>query len=95
MLTRGKGICFDYAALMAAMLRSQSIPTRLVTGYAGTAYHAWIDVWSETEGWIHNVIFFDGNNWELMDPTFAAAGGGAGLEQIIGDGTTYTALRLF
>ena len=94
-LQRGMGICFDYAALMTAMLRSQSIPTRLVTGYAGVAYHAWIDVWSETEGWIHNVIFFDGNNWELMDPTFAAAGGGAGLEQIIGDGTTYNALRLF
>ena len=27
-----KGICFDYAALLAAMLRSQQIPTRLVTG---------------------------------------------------------------
>ena len=94
-LARGMGICFDYAALMTAMLRSQSIPTRLVTGYAGTAYHAWIDVWSETEGWINHVIFFDGNNWELMDPTFAAAGGGAGLEQIIGDGTTYNKLRLF
>ena len=94
-LERGKGICFDYASLMTAMLRSQSIPTRLVTGYAGTAYHAWIDVWSETEGWINNVIFFDGQNWELMDPTFAAAGGGAGLEEIIGDGTNYDVLRLF
>ena len=39
-LRSGKGICFDYAALMAAMLRSQKIPTRLEIGYAGTTYHA-------------------------------------------------------
>ncbi|NLV51546.1 MAG: transglutaminase domain-containing protein, partial [Clostridiales bacterium] len=32
-----KGICFDYSAVMAAMLRSQGIPTKLVVGYAGTA----------------------------------------------------------
>ena len=32
-LAAGKGICFDYAALAAAMLRSQGIPTKLITGY--------------------------------------------------------------
>ena len=41
-LTSGTGICFDYAALMAAMLRSQNIPTKLEVGYSGDAYHAWI-----------------------------------------------------
>ena len=35
-LDTGKGICFDYASLMGAMLRSQGIPTRLEIGYAGT-----------------------------------------------------------
>ena len=30
------GICFDYAAVMTAMLRSQDIPTKLVVGYTGT-----------------------------------------------------------
>ena len=30
-----KGICFDYAALMTAMLRSQGIPTKLEIGYQG------------------------------------------------------------
>jgi transglutaminase-like putative cysteine protease len=99
-LERGKGICFDYAALMTAMLRSQNIPTRLVTGYAGTAYHAWIDVWSYDSGWISGMIFFDGRTWSLMDPTFAAAGtntaaGMAAALEFIGDGTNYTALRLF
>lgn len=32
------GICFDYAALMTAMLRSQGIPTKLVVGYTGNVY---------------------------------------------------------
>jgi hypothetical protein len=93
-LERGRGICFDYASLMAAMLRSLQIPTRLVIGYAGTAYHAWIDVWSEETGWINTVIFFDGEEWTLIDPTFAAAGTRAALA-FIGDGTNYTALRLY
>lgn len=35
-----KGICFDYAALMTAMLRSSGIPTRLDIGYATNIYHA-------------------------------------------------------
>ena len=41
------GICFDYASLMTGMLRSQGVPCKLVIGYAGTVYHAWISVWSE------------------------------------------------
>ncbi len=71
-LQTGKGICFDYASLMAAMLRSQRIPTRLEIGYAGTLYHAWISVYTEEEGWIDNLIVFDGENWVLMDPTLVS-----------------------
>ncbi|MEG0228600.1 MAG: transglutaminase-like domain-containing protein, partial [Lachnospiraceae bacterium] len=41
-LASKRGICFDYAALMTAMLRSQKIPTKLEVGYSGDAYHAWI-----------------------------------------------------
>ena len=66
------GICFDYAAVMAAMLRSQRIPTRLEVGYAGDVYHAWISTYIEEQGWINGIIQFDGKNWELMDPTFAS-----------------------
>ena len=44
-LAEGKGICFDYAALTACMLRTQGIPTKLVIGYADTIYHAWNEVW--------------------------------------------------
>lgn len=69
-----KGICFDYAALMTAMLRSQGIPCKLVVGYAGATYHAWISVWTEENGWVDGLIFFDGHAWKRMDPTFASAG---------------------
>ena len=95
-MARGKGICFDYAAVMTAMLRSQGIPTRLVIGYAGTVYHAWIDVYSETEGWINNVIFFDGESWKLMDPTFASTGNqSASIMQYIGTGSNYSARFIY
>lgn len=67
------GICFDYASLMAAMLRSQKIPTRVVVGYAGDTYHAWISVYITGSGWIDGYIYFDGNKWNRMDPTFAAS----------------------
>ena len=75
-LESGKGICFDYAALMTAMLRSQEVPCKLVVGYAGEVYHAWISVWTEENGWIDGAIFFDGHQWKRMDPTFASSGEG-------------------
>ena len=68
------GICFDYAALMTAMLRSQNIPCKLVIGYANGGYHAWISVWSPETGWIDGAIYFTGTDWHLLDPTFAAGG---------------------
>lgn len=71
-LSGGRGICFDYAALMAAMLRSQRIPTRLEIGYADTVYHAWVSVYIEDEGWIEDMIYFDGETWRLLDPTLAS-----------------------
>lgn len=73
-LAARKGICFDYAAVMAAMLRSQNIPCKLVVGYAGTVYHAWISVYISGTGWVDNLIVFDGTNWTLMDPTFVSSG---------------------
>lgn len=64
-LSTRKGICFDYAALMACMLRAQGIPTQLVIGYMnGKSYHAW------------NKVLI-GGEWRLYDATLAAAGGKA------------------
>ncbi len=86
------GICFDYAAVMTSMLRSQNIPTKLVVGYTGDLYHAWINVYVESVGWIDNVIYFDGVNWQLMDPTFASSGkGDPTIAQYIGNGNNYQA----
>jgi hypothetical protein len=88
-LQSGTGICLDYAAVMASMLRSQNIPTRLEVGYAGTAYHAWISTYIHEIGWVNGIISFDGTNWSLMDPTFAANSSETALKNFIGDGTNY------
>ena len=85
-----KGICFDYAALMACMLRSQSIPTKLQIGYAGDAYHSWISIYTIDQGWIDSLIEFDGTDWTLMDPTFAANTNSSSLKKFIGDGNNYS-----
>ena len=95
-LAEKKGICFDYAALMAAMLRSQGVPTKLVTGYTGSSYHAWISTYSEETGWVEGVIFFDGTTWKLMDPTFASSGGSSeDIMEYIGDGKNYKEKYLY
>lgn len=95
-LSTKKGICFDYASLMTGMLRSQGVPCKLVVGYAGTAYHAWISVWTAETGWIDGVIYFNGTSWQRMDPTFASSGGGSDeIMQYIGDGSHYTQKYLY
>ncbi len=95
-LEKKTGICFDYAALMTGMLRSQQVPCKLVVGYAGTAYHAWISVWSEESGWVDGAIYFDGTNWQRMDPTFASSGNQSeAIMQYIGDGSNYTVKYLY
>lgn len=90
-LASRKGICFDYAAVMAAMLRSQGIPCKLVVGYAGTVYHAWINVYLAEKGWVEKAAYFDGTTWKLMDPTFASSGkSSASILKYIGNGSNYT-----
>lgn len=91
-LAQKKGICFDYAAVMTAMLRSQNIPTKLVVGYTGSLYHAWVNVYIDGQGWVDNIIYFDGNDWKLMDPTFASSGGSdPTIKQYITNNSNYKA----
>lgn len=95
-LAEQKGICFDYAALMTAMLRSQGIPTRLVVGYAGDVYHAWINTFIPEKGWVEGVIYFDGETWKLMDPTFAStAKQSKQIMEYIGNTQNYTVKYLY
>lgn len=89
-LRTGTGICFDYAALMAAMLRSLSIPTRLAIGYSGDIHHAWVDVYIESIGWVERIVEFNGDEWKFMDPTFdSAAGEDEAVREYIGNGDNY------
>lgn len=60
-LSKKKGICFDYAALVACMLRVQGIKCKLVIGYADDYYHAWNEV-------------LLGDKWVRYDTTSMATG---------------------
>lgn len=59
-----KGICYDYSALLAAMLRSVSVPTKLHMGYStkSSTYHAW-----------NEVYLADENKWVIIDTTLDAS----------------------
>ena len=71
-LSSGKGICVDYSALMATMLRSQGIPVQMIYGYEPTgAYHCWVRVFSTEAGQVGN-IELAADKWTLLDPTYAA-----------------------
>ncbi len=91
-----KGICLDYAAVMCAMLRTQGVAAKMVVGYAGSAYHAWINVYTTESGWIEAVIYFDGNTWKLMDPTFASTGkNSASIQEFINNSANYSAKYVY
>ena len=85
----GRGICFDYAALAAAMLRSQGIPTKLVFGYVSpdNLYHAWNMFYTEQTGWVAVKFEIRENGWNRLDLTFSANGENASF---IGDGSNHS-----
>lgn len=56
------GICYDFSALYAAMLRSQGTPAKLVKGYApknAVGYHAWNEVYDASK-----------KQWVVIDSTY-------------------------
>ena len=58
-LSAKRGICYDFASVLAGMLRSVGIPAKLVKGYTENveAYHAW------------NEIYLNGE-WVLVDASY-------------------------
>ena len=86
-LATGKGVCFDYASLGAAMLRSLGIPTKIITGYVspGDLYHAWIMVYVDGS-WQTGEFSVNPDAWSRVDLTFAASGS----TEFTGDGASYT-----
>ena len=87
-LSTGKGICFDYASLTAAMLRSQGIPCKVIFGYVSPneVYHAWNMFYTEEKGWVTVKFEISPKNWNRMDLTFSANGADGNF---IGDGSNY------
>ena len=83
----GTGICFDYASLATAMLRSMGLPTKLITGYVGAEqlYHAWIMVFVDGT-WQTAAFSVSPNTWSRCDVTFASTG----ATQYVGKGDGYT-----
>lgn len=85
-LASGDGICFDYASLTGAMLRSLGIPTKVMTGYVDpdSIYHSWNMVY--IDGTWHSVEFsVPANEWTRIDTTFGASG----ASDTIGSGSGY------
>jgi len=58
-LKKKLGICYDYSAVFASMLRSQGIKCKLIMGYTSNVkeYHAWNEVYVK-------------NKWVVVDTTF-------------------------
>lgn len=95
-LSSKKGICFDYASLVASLTRSQGIPTRLVVGYAGDVYHAWNEVWTEETGWITPEILLAKKGYNRIDATFySSTGSKKQVSEFIADNGNYAALYYY
>ena len=71
-LEAGTGVAPDYAALLAAMLRSVGIPARMETGYLGEMYHAWVSVRTDASGTVGGAFDVAAGTWSVIDPTLGA-----------------------
>jgi transglutaminase-like putative cysteine protease len=70
---QGAGVCQDYAHVMIAMLRSQGIPARYVSGYfyatdvAGGGTPETSEITVQTHAWVE--VWVPGFGWWAIDPT--------------------------
>lgn len=66
-LRTGKGVCYDYAALTAALGRAAGLQVKMVNGQASsgavTGFHAWNEIYLAEQG-----------TWVNVDTTFASVG---------------------
>lgn len=86
-LKASSGICYDYSAVMAAMLRSLDIPTKVNMGYSKymKAYHAWNEVYLKSTG-----------TWITLDTTYDNAFIKAGQKvTMIKTATDFTVLKSY
>ena len=90
-LAAGAGICFDFAALATAMLRSQNIPTRLEIGYVLDIFHAWVAVYVPDVDWGY-AAHPHATGWGLLDPTTTSANYAVGFFSPVVDVNEYSIL---
>ena len=70
------GVCFDFSICLAAMLRSQNIPCKVILGrYTFSAEdepgHMWNEVYINSPGSYNSKkISLQGNTWSRLDPTY-------------------------
>lgn len=96
-LANGSGICYDYAAVTAAMLRSVGYPTKLIMGNSGNVYHAWNEVYVSGSGWIKVMsVKVNMNEWSLVDTTFiSTAQSPASIEQYVNNSGNYQTTKVY
>ena len=66
-----RGHCEFYSTAMAIMLRTQGVPTRNVTGFAGGSWNRFSRTYTVRQGDAHSwvEVWIDGAGWQLFDPT--------------------------
>jgi transglutaminase-like putative cysteine protease len=69
-----RGYCDYFASAMAVMLRSQGVPARLVSGYAGGVYSSEKGVYEVRQNVAHTwvEVYFPGFGWQRFEPTPAS-----------------------
>jgi transglutaminase-like putative cysteine protease len=86
LFNRKKGHCEYFASSMAVMLRTLGIPSRVVNGFAGSAYNPVSDLYivraSDAHSWVE--AFIKGKGWMTFDPTPPAPASSPSLMTAIG-----------
>jgi len=92
---RKTGVCYDYAVVLAAMLRSQGIPCKVVFGrYTDSTSgdgHVWNEVYIAKSGSItSNELSITGNKWCTLDPTLSHVNSGQSAIDFMNNASNYT-----
>ncbi|HEX6292668.1 MAG TPA: transglutaminase domain-containing protein [Herpetosiphonaceae bacterium] len=69
-----RGYCDYFASAMAIMLRSQGVPARLVSGYAGGEFNSEKGLYEVRQNVAHTwvEVYFPGYGWQRFEPTPAS-----------------------
>jgi transglutaminase-like putative cysteine protease len=69
-----RGYCDYFASAMAVMLRSQGVPARIVSGYAGGEYNAETGLYEVRQNVAHTwvEVYFPTYGWQRFEPTPAS-----------------------